>query len=316
MGRAVGRSHSYGDECMRIGIDLGGTKIEILVLAPDGTERHRERIPTPGSYPACLEALAGLVGRAEAAIGTPATVGLGIPGVTEPETGLVKNANSQWLIGRPLHADLEQRLERPVRIMNDANCFAISEAADGAGAGAQSVFGVILGTGVGGGIVIEGRPLEGANLIAGEWGHTPLPWLTADEFPGPECGCGKRGCIEAFLAGPAFERAWEARHGAGRSSREIVAAAERGEQDAVNALERYADQLGRALAGVTNLLDPEVIVLGGGMSNIPGLADRARPSFVAHVFSDIVRTRIVRNRHGDSSGVRGAAWLWPAGATG
>lgn len=299
---------------MRIGIDLGGTKIEIIVLAPDGTERHRERIPTPGSYGECLDALVALVGRAEAATGARATVGLGIPGITEPETGLVKNANSQWLIGEPLHADLEQRLERRVRIMNDANCFAISEAADGAGAGAGSVFGVILGTGVGGGIVIDGRPFEGVNLIAGEWGHTPLPWMTADEFPGPECGCGRRGCIEAFLAGPAFEAAWAARHGSARSSREIVAAAQLGEPEATAALARYADQLGRALSGITNVLDPEVIVLGGGMSNLPELAERARPSFLAHVFSGIVRTRIVRNRHGDSSGVRGAAWLWPVDA--
>jgi fructokinase len=222
----------------------------------------------------------------------------------------VKNANSVWLIGHPLGLDLEARLDRSVRLANDANCFAISEAADGAGAGAEVVFGVIIGTGVGGGIVVHGRALEGPNLIAGEWGHNPLPWMTPDEFPGPPCYCGKRGCIETFLSGPGLERDYAASARPPRSA-EIVAAAAQDDPSAAAALARYHDRLARALASVINVLDPDVIVLGGGMSNVPRLAESVAERLATYVFSDSVRTRVVRNRHGDSSGVRGAAWLFP-----
>jgi fructokinase len=296
---------------VRIGIDLGGTKIEGIALGPGGRELHRVRVPTPGGYDETLDALTALVAELERATGARGTVGMGIPGVIVPETGLVKIANSTWLNGRPLRRDLSARLARELRVMNDANCFALSEAADGAGAGAPTVFGVILGTGVGGGIVVDGRCLEGANLIAGEWGHNPLPWPRAEELPGPDCYCGRCGCIEAWLSGPGFEREHERVTGRAWSSREIELAAARGDRGAADALARYDDRLARALAAVINLLDPHTVVLGGGMSNLPGLADRVRALLPPHVFSDTVVTRIVRNAHGDSSGVRGAAWLWP-----
>lgn len=304
---------------MRLGIDLGGTKIEAIALADDGTIPVRHRVATPRDYAGTLDALTALVARVEqeagasGPIGTP--VGMGIPGAVVPATGLVKNANSTWLNGRPLAADLSARLGRPVRVMNDANCLAISEAADGAAAGADVVFGVILGTGVGGGIVVGGRALIGPNLIAGEWGHNPLPWPTLDERPGPPCYCGQHGCIETFLSGPGFERD-HARHATqmgadARSSHEIVEAARSGDADAIAALTRYHDRLARALAAVINVLDPDVVVLGGGMSNLPDLTDAVRARLPRHVFSDAVLTRVVRSQHGDSSGVRGAAWLWP-----
>ena len=295
---------------IRIGVDLGGTKIEAVALAEAGDVVARERVATPPSYDGTLEAIVDLVHRVEN--DSPrAPVGVGIPGVSVPTTGLVKNANSTWLIGKPLRTDLEARLGRPVRLANDANCFALSEAADGAGAGASVCFGVILGTGVGGGIVVDGTCLEGANLIAGEWGHNPLPWPTPDEYPGPPCYCGKRGCIETFLSGPGFERDWRERHAQSRTSREIVAA-ERRDAAAATALDRYADRLGRALASVINVLDPDVVVLGGGMSNLPRLPERVCEALPRYVFSDSVLTRVVMNKHGDSSGVRGAAWLWPS----
>jgi fructokinase len=296
---------------IRIGVDLGGTKIEAAALDRRGDIVARERVPTPRGYSETIDAITRLVGGIEATLGATGTVGVGIPGAVNPRTGLVKNANSTWLIGRPLQDDLAKALARPVRMENDANCFALSEAADGAGGGASNVFGVILGTGVGGGIVIDGKVIEGVNLIAGEWGHNPLPWIRADEFPGPACYCGKNGCIETFLSGPGFERDYAARSGRERSARAIVDAASGGEPPAREALATYHDRLARALASVINLLDPEVIVLGGGMSNTPGLASEVVTRLPEYVFSNSVETRVVGNRHGDSSGVRGAAWLWP-----
>jgi fructokinase len=297
---------------IRIGVDLGGTKIEAIALGDDGTIVARERINTPRAYDETVHAIAELVARVEAQVGAVSSpVGVGIPGAVTPSTGLVKNANSVWLIGRPLGHDLAERLGRPVRLANDANCFAISEAADGAGAGADVVFGVILGTGVGGGIVVRGQVLEGRNLVAGEWGHNPLPWMTPDEFPGPPCYCGKRGCVETFLSGPGLERDFAASGGQSLRSTDIVEAAASGSTHAMAALARYHDRLARALASVINVVDPDVIVLGGGMSNLPNLAQIVCQFLPRFVFSDSVRTRVVRNLHGDSSGVRGAAWLFP-----
>ena len=291
-------------------MDLGGTKIEAVVLGSDGAERVRRRIATPRDYAGTLGAVVELVRAVEAAAGGRGTVGVGIPGTLSPATGLVKNANSTWLIGKPLDRDLAERLGRPVRLMNDANCFALSEATDGAAAGADPVFGVILGTGVGGGIVVGGRVLEGAQGIAGEWGHTPLPRPGPDERPGPECWCGRRGCVETFLSGPGMERDHRAATGEERSPEAIAQAATEGDAAARATLDRYVARLGRALAGVVNVLDPEVVVLGGGMSNLPGLAPAAERAMAPHLFTDEARTRVVANRHGDSSGVRGAAWLW------
>jgi fructokinase len=297
---------------MRVGVDLGGTKIEALALARSGEELARQRVPTPrGDYEATVAAVAALVGEVERRAGETGTVGVGIPGTVVPATGLVKNANSTWLNGRPLGRDLEARLRRPVRLMNDANCFALSEASDGAAAGARVVFGVILGTGVGGGIVIDGRCHVGLNLVGGEWGHNPLPWMTADEHPGAPCYCGRRGCIETFLSGPALERDYAERTGEALTSHAIVRAADAGDGRAVTALAHYHDRLARALASVVNVLDPDVIVLGGGMSNVPGVAESAAAGLGRWVFSDTVATPVVRHAHGDSSGVRGAAWLWP-----
>jgi fructokinase len=284
---------------MRIGIDLGGTKIEVLALDAAGREVFRKRVLTPrGDYGATLDAVAALVKE----IG-PGSVGIGIPGTLSRVTGLVKNANSTWLIGKPLKQDLERALGREVRLENDANCFALSEAIDGAGAGARVVFGVILGTGVGGGIVIDRHVLIGRNAIAGEWGHNPLPLPTAADLPLPACYCGRAGCIETYLSGPGLERDHEALTKEKLPAREI--AARDGE-----ALERYVQRLARALAGVINVLDPDVIVLGGGMSNVRRLYSEVPRWWARHVFSDHVATRLVPNVHGDSSGVRGAAWLW------
>jgi fructokinase len=293
---------------IRIGVDLGGTKIEAAALADTGEIVARERVPTPQSYDATIDAIVGVIDVVERETRMRGTVGIGIPGTSNPVTGLVKNANSTRLIGQPLGKHLEARLGRPVRLQNDANCFAISEAADGAAAGADVVFGVILGTGVGGGIVVGGRPLEGPNLIAGEWGHNPLPWMTADEHPGPMCFCGRAGCIEKFLSGPGLALDFSATTGEVRTTREIVL---ENDDASIAAMERYVDRLARALGSLINLLDPNVIVLGGGMSNVPRLAERASALLPRYVFSDEVLTRVVRNQHGDSSGVRGAAWLWP-----
>jgi fructokinase len=298
---------------MQIGIDLGGTKTEAIALASDSVVTGRRRVPTPREYEGTLDAIVRLVGELESETGRGGTVGVGIPGVVTRGTGLVKNANSTWLNGRPLQADLEVRLARPVRVANDANCFALSEASDGAGRGYDTVFGVILGTGVGGGIAIRRRIHDGPNQIAGEWGHNPLPWMTDEErAAAPECYCGKTGCIETFLSGPGFERDHARSAGTSRSSHDIVRAAAVGDVDAIEALRRYGDRLARALAGVINILDPDIVVLGGGMSNLPDLAPSVSALLPRYLFSDTVQTVVAPNLHGDSSGVRGAAWLWPA----
>lgn len=293
---------------MRIGIDLGGTKIEIAVLGDDGRVKVRRRVPTPqGDYDATVQAIAGLVRRAEEELGVQGlSVGVSMPGAISPATGLMKNANSTFLIGRPFDEDLRVALRRDVRLANDANCFALSEAVDGAARGASVVFGVILGTGVGGGVVLGGRPWTGRNAVAGEWGHNPLPWPRDEERPGPACYCGKRGCIETFLSGPGLVRD----HPGPQKTAEEVAAAAAGDPIAEATLERYEDRLSRALAGVINLLDPDVIVLGGGVSNIQRLYDNVPERWGRYVFTDRVETRLVANQHGDSGGVRGAAWLW------
>jgi len=298
---------------MRIGIDLGGTKIEGIALDAAGVERFRGRIATPrGDYAATLEAVAGLVREAERAVGS-ASVGIGIPGAISPATGLVKNANSTWLIGRPLREDLTRRLQREVRIANDANCFALSEAADGAAAGQPIVFGVIIGTGTGGAIVANGQVLIGANAIGGEWGHNPMPWPEADEWPGPSCYCGRTGCIETFLSGPGLSRDHQAATGEAIDAAVIAARAAAGDVAAGETMARYEGRLARALASVINVVDPHAIVLGGGVSNIDRLYEQVPRLWGRFVFSDHVATTLVRARHGDSSGVRGAAWLWSAG---
>jgi fructokinase len=308
---------------VRIGIDLGGTKIEGLALADDGRELDRRRVAAPrGNYDDSVRAVADLVKAmelacaAEAASSLAAKVGIGIPGAISPATGLIKNANSTWLNGRPLADDLSQALGRPVRLANDANCFALSEATDGAAAGAAVVFGVIIGTGTGGGLVVNGRIIAGANAIAGEWGHNPLPAPEDDERPGPPCYCGRSGCIETFLSGPGLARDYIARGGDDMSAAEIAqrgaAGFGRGDDRAAACLDRYARRFARAIASIINVVDPDVIVLGGGLSNIMGLYDRVPALWGPHVFSDRVETRLVRAKHGDASGVRGAAWLWPA----
>ncbi len=296
---------------MRIGIDLGGTKIAAVALDGAGRALARRRLPTPaGDYAATVAAIARLVAELEEETGASGTVGVGIPGTISPASGRVKNANSTWLIGRPLDRDLERALGRPVRLANDANCFALSEATDGAAAGASVVFGVILGTGVGGGLVVDGRVIAGRNLIAGEWGHNPLPARTDDERPGPPCYCGRRGCVETFLSGPGLARDHRRTTGRDWAPPEIAAAAAAGDGGAAAALDRYARRLARALASVINVLDPDVIVLGGGLSTLDLLYEAVPRYWRAHVFSDRVDTRLVRNRHGPASGVRGAAWLW------
>lgn len=296
---------------LRLGIDLGGSKIEIIALAADGRPLLRRRVATPrGDYDATLAAVAGLVAAAEDELGCRGSVGVGIPGAESLASGLIKNANSTCLIGRPLRADLRHRLGREVRLANDANCFALSEAVDGAGRDADTVFGVILGTGVGGGIVVAGRVLAGANAIAGEWGHNPLPLPTPDDLPLPACYCGRHGCIETYLSGPGLAADHAARHGGGLDAAAIAAGAEAGDDACEATLRRYEARLGRALAGVINLLDPEVIVLGGGLANLRRLYRHLPERCAPHVFSDTMRTRFLPPVHGDSSGVRGAAWLW------
>ena len=298
---------------MRIGIDLGGTKIEAIALADDGRVLQRRRVATPqGDYDATLEAVRALVAGLERDTGQRGTIGVGMPGAVSPATGLVKNANSTWLNRRPLNLDLARVLDRPVRVANDANCFALSEATDGAGAGAPVVFGVILGTGTGGGLVVNGRVIAGANAIAGEWGHNPLPAPGDDEWPGPACYCGRTGCIETFLSGPGLSRDYAASGSGPLAAIDIAARAEAGERRALSCLTRYEHRLARALAGVINIVDPDVIVLGGGLSNIDGLSTAVTAQWSPYVFSDRVDTRLARARHGDSSGVRGAAWLWEA----
>jgi fructokinase len=288
---------------VRIGIDLGGTKTEILVLDENsGAELYRRRVPTERTYDGVLQGIRDLVLSAENQLGKGGTVGVGIPGTVSKDTGLIKNANSTWIIGKPLDRDLSELLEREVRLENDANCFAISEARDGAGAGADGVFGAILGTGAGAGIVVNGKCLAGVNGIAGEWGHNPLPWPGPDELPGRVCYCGKSGCIETWVSGTGFEADYFERTGQRKSAKEIASLSD--------ALARYVDRLARSLAHVINILDPDVIVLGGGMGNVAALYEEVPRVWGRYVFSDSVRTKLKPPVHGDSSGVRGAAWLW------
>jgi fructokinase len=294
----------------RIGIDLGGTKMELLVLGPDGDPVLRKRIATPRDYPTALQSLKTLIETAEAEIGARASIGIGIPGTMSPATGRMRTPNTECLNNQAFDKDFAAFLGRPIRVANDANCFALSEAADGAAAGAKTVFGVILGTGCGSGIVVNGQVLTGRNGIAGEWGHNPLPWITEADLPLRLCPCGRAGCIERYVAGPAL--AFEADGEGARDATGLLARAQSGDTVARQALERHAERLARALAAVTNLLDPDVIVLGGGLSNLPHLYTDLPGLMEPFVFSDSFTTRIVQARHGDSSGVRGAAWLWPA----
>ncbi len=300
---------------MRIGIDLGGTKIEGVVLGVGGVEQALLRVPTPlEGYEATVDAIAGVVRDLEARVSTRCRVGVGHPGALSPATGLIKNANSTHLNGHPLDVDLKRALGRgEVRLSNDANCLAVSEASDGAAAGCKIVFGVILGTGVGGGIVIDGRPLTGAQAIAGEWGHNALPLPRDDERPGPHCYCGAIGCIETWLSGPALQRQFTARTGRTLRATEIAEAALAGDADAAAEMELYCDRLARSLAVVINILDPDAIVLGGGLSRIAQLYTRVPERWRHYVFSerDSIATRLMPPKYGDSSGVRGAAWLWP-----
>lgn len=293
-----------------LGIDLGGTKTEIIALGEDGSELLRRRRPTPkDDYEGTLGTIRDLILEAESELGERGTVGIGTPGAISPATGLVKNANSVWLNDQPLDRDLERVLGRPAALANDADCLALSEATDGAGAGADPVFAVIIGTGVGGGIVVRGRPVGGPNAIAGEWGHNPLPWPSPEELPGPGCYCGLTGCLETWLSGPSLARDFERRSGRRLESRGIVAAAASGDAEAEAALLRYEDRLARGLATVINILDPEVIVLGGGLSRLERLYSAVPARLDRYVFTDVVRTRVRPAVHGDSSGVRGAAWL-------
>ncbi len=304
---------------MRLGVDLGGTKTEIIALDDDGNEIYRKRIDTDkSSYEAIVAGIAGLVTEAEAALGQKGTVGVGIPGTVSARTGFVKNANTNALNGRPLDLDLGRVLHREVRCMNDANCLALSEAIDGAGAGYRVVFAAILGTGCGAGIAIDGRPWAGVNLVAGEWGHNPLPWMNKEEYPGPACWCGKSSCIEKWVSGTGFEDDY-ARTNSGPAvtgrtrlrGEQIVELARNGDRAALGALERYSNRLARSLAHAVNILDPDVIVLGGGMSNVDELYELVPLQLPLYVFGLEADTPVVRSRHGDSSGVRGAAWLWP-----
>ncbi|MGE5476822.1 MAG: ROK family protein [Bacteroidales bacterium] len=297
-----------GTHTLRIGVDLGGTKTEVIALdRASGAELARRRVPTErGSYDGTIQTIRTLVEAVESETGANGTIGVGIPGTISPRTGLVKNANSTWLIGKPFDRDLAAALGRPVRIANDADCFTLSEATDGAGAGFETVFGVILGTGVGGGLVVHGRLVSGPNSVAGEWGHNPLPWPGRDEMPGHYCYCGKAGCIETFLSGPALERDF----GGGATAAQIAQMAEEGDDKAEGLLSRYEDRLARSLATVINIFDPHVIVLGGGLANVRRLYREVPRLWGEYVFSDAVDTLLKPPLHGDSSGVRGAAWLW------
>ncbi len=295
----------------RIGVDFGGTKIEAAALDSQGVVVARARAPNPGQYDAALATVRELVERIEAKTIPCDRIGVGAPGSVSPRTGVIRNANSTWLNGRPFGEDLEQALGRKVRMANDANCLALSEASDGAAAGARVVFAAILGTGCGGGVVVDQRLIEGRNGVAGEWGHSPLPWPTAAEHPGHACWCGRRGCLETYVSGTGLERDYASTGDDRLSAADIVGAARGGDVQAVDALGRYIDRLGRGLAVVVDLLDPDVIVLGGGMSNVTELYGRLPDAIVSRIFSDVFDTPVVAARHGDSSGVRGAAWLWP-----
>ncbi len=295
---------------MHIGIDLGGTKVEVLLLDAQGHERFRKRLPTPqGQYGETLHTIQQLVTEAEQQAGQTCTVGIGTPGAISPATGLMKNSNSVVLNGKPLQADLENLLQRRIRIENDANCFALSEATDGAAAGASVVFGVIVGTGTGAGIVVHGKVLTGANAIGGEWGHNPLPWPQADELPGKPCYCGKHGCIETWLSGTGFAKEYQQASGVSRKAAEVVELAGQGDALEEQLLQAYEERMAKSLAHIINILDPDAIVLGGGMSNIQRLYANVPARWGRYVFSDQVSTRLLAPRYGDSSGVRGAAWL-------
>jgi len=309
MTEATPRTTSGPKYDFRIGIDLGGTKTEVAALAPDGRLLHRHRVPTPTGYEASVRGMAEMVRELEQRMGGVGSVGFGIPGVISPVTGLVKNANTIALNGHPFDRDIAALLGREVRVENDANCFALSEAADGAGAGQGVVFGVILGTGCGGGIVVDGRVIRGRNHVTGEWGHTPLPWPEPHELPGMMCWCGHRNCLETLISGPGL--AMDCDGPDARDGHAVAARAQAGEARAQAAMDRHADRLARGLAVVVNILDPDVIVLGGGLSNLEHLYEQVPRLMAPHVFSDFVHTPVVKNMHGDSSGVRGAAWLWP-----
>jgi fructokinase len=297
---------------LRLGVDLGGTKIEGIVLDAEGIEQCRERIATPqGDYAATLDAVVALVSSLESAAGQPCSVGIGMPGSLSRATGRVKNSNSVCLNGQPLHRELETRLDRPLRFANDADCFALSEASDGAGRDAAVVFGVIIGTGTGGGIVVNKQLLSGPNGIAGEWGHNPLPWPRDEELPGPACYCGLQGCIETWLSGPGLACDHRQLYDVSLDARTIIQLAELGDEKACSSMQRYANRMARALASVINVLDPDVIVLGGGLSNCKRLYQAVMSQWDECVFSDRVDTRLVQAQHGDTSGVRGAARLWP-----
>jgi fructokinase len=294
----------------RLGVDLGGTKIEIVALGRDGAVSYRQRVPTPRGYDGTVSAIADLVLQAEQALGGTGSVGVGIPGVISPKTGLVKNANSIVLNGHTLDKDLAAALRREVRVDNDANCFALSEASDGAGVGHRTVFGVIVGTGCGAGIVVDGKAIAGRNRVAGEWGHVPLPWPKPEEYPGTHCWCGQRNCLETWISGTGL--AIDCDGPDARDASGIPARAAAGEAKAKAALERHANRMARGLAVIVNILDPDIIVLGGGLSNMEHLYSEVPRIVKDYVFSDFVDTPIVKNKHGDSSGVRGAAWMWPA----
>jgi fructokinase len=297
------------DYDFRLGIDLGGTKIEIVALDSTGGFSHRKRIPTPPRYDDTVDGIAALVLGAEQALGGRGSVGVGIPGVISPSTGLVKNANSIALNGHPFDKDLAAKLGRAVRVNNDANCFTLSEAADGAGVGYRVAFGVIVGTGCGGGIVVDGKLVEGPHMVAGEWGHIPLPWPTPEELPYRPCWCGQVGCMERYISGTALAMDYGGPEA--RDAHVVVQRAAAGEARAQAVLAQHADRMGRGLAVIVNILDPDVIVLGGGLSNMDHLYDALPKVLSKHVFSDFVHTPIIKNKHGDSSGVRGACWLWP-----
>jgi len=300
---------------LRIGVDLGGTKIEFVALEPDGRELHRNRVATArGDYEATVRAIKEGVEQIERQLGQSATVGVGIPGTMSGITHLVKNANSTWIIGKPFDRDLSAALNREVRCANDANCLAVSEATDGAGAGKRVVFAVILGTGCGGGIAIEGRLHNGPNGVAGEWGHTVLPWMRPDEYPGPACYCGFRGCIETWISGTGLEADYQRATNTKLRGKEIVAQSEAGEAAALACLGRYEDRLTRSLAQLVNILDPDVIVLGGGVSQVPRLYRDVPKRLKDYVFGREADTPVLVAKHGDASGVRGAAWLWPVSA--
>ena len=297
---------------LRIGVDFGGTKIEAAALGADGGVAVRRRTPNPGDYDSALRAVVDLIAAVEAeAGGGPARIGVGLPGSLSPRTGLMRNANSVWLNGKPFRQDLERALGREIRLENDANCFALSEAVDGAARGADVVFGVIIGTGCGGGVVVRGRTVEGRNHIGGEWGHTPLPWPSAEERGAHQCWCGRTDCLETWVSGTAFCQDYARATGETLTGDAIIARMRDGEAEARAAFDRYVDRLGRSLAVIGDILDPDVIVLGGGMSNTDELYEAVPPVMARYLFSDVFETKILKALHGDSSGVRGAAWLWP-----